>query len=42
MKEDLKVYIKGVQERGDEVIKVLEERGAFNLHNFSCGDDNHL
>lgn len=30
MKEEHKVWIRGVNGRGDEVIKALEERGAKN------------
>lgn len=32
MKEEWKVYIKGVQGRGDEVIKTLEDLGGRNIY----------
>lgn len=39
MEEKQKVYIKGNTERGDEVIKTLEDLGGSNLNSY-FGDDN--
>lgn len=36
MKEEWKVYIKGVPNRGDEVIKILEDLGAKNSNEYKC------
>lgn len=36
MKEEWKVFIKGVPSRGDEVIKILEDLGATNSNEYKC------
>lgn len=36
MKEEWKVYIKGVPNRGNEVIKILEDLGAKNSNEYKC------
>ena len=42
MEERLKVYIKGVQGRGNEVIKALTDLGAENRHLKVAGDPDYL
>ena len=41
MKEEQKVYIKGVKNRGTEVIKLLEDLGGINSYHCS-GNNNTL
>lgn len=39
MREDLKVYIKGVEGRGDEVIKTLTNLGGTNDFSYGTNED---
>jgi hypothetical protein len=41
MKEEQKVYIKGNQERGDEVIKLLEDLGGYNSYSLDGHNNNN-
>lgn len=38
MKKEWKVYIKGVKDRGDEVIETLKKLGGINRHSLGGGN----